>query len=65
VRLAHLKDESILHYYENIRTQVEMERGLPHKSVSGNSVRKYAAELREELTRRRLHHTPIDWHSDE
>ncbi len=48
-------------------------RGIPHKFVSGRSVRQvsgrsarqYAAALREELTRRRLHHAPIEWHSDE
>jgi len=65
VGLAHLKDESILRFYENIRTQVEKERGLPHKFVSGDSVRQYATALREELTRRRLHHDPIEWRADE
>lgn len=62
--LADLRDESILRFYENIRSEVEKERELPHKFASGNPVRKYAAALREELTRRRLHHNPIDWHSD-
>jgi hypothetical protein len=63
--LAQLKDESILRFYENIRTQIEKERGLPHKFVSGQSVRQYATALHEELTRRRLHHHPIEWHADE
>ncbi len=65
MRFARLKDETILRFYENIRTQVEKERGLPHKFVSGRSVRQYATALREELTRRRLQHHPIEWHSDE
>ncbi len=65
MRFARLKDETILRFYENIRTQVERERTLPHKFVSGHSVRQYATALREELTRRRLHCSPIEWTSDE
>ena len=62
--VAHLKDETILRFYESIRTQVEAERTLPHKFMTGDSVKQYAATLRDELTRRRLQHNPIDWHSD-
>jgi hypothetical protein len=64
MKVAHLKDETLLRFYENIRTQVEAERQLPHKFMAGDSVKHYAATLREELTRRRLQHNPIDWHSD-
>lgn len=59
-----LNDETILRFYENVRTQVKAERQLPHKFMTGDSVKQYAANLREELTRRRLQHNPIDWHSD-
>jgi hypothetical protein len=30
----------------------------------GTSVRQYAEALRVEMTRRRLRHTPIEWHRD-
>ena len=62
--VEHLKDESVLRFYENVRAQVEAERRLSHKFMTGDSVKQYAAALREELTRRRLQHNPIDWHSD-
>lgn len=62
--IEHLKDETILRFYENIRTGVEAERRLRHKFMSGNSIRQYAASLREELIRRRLQHDPIEWRSD-
>jgi hypothetical protein len=64
VGIAHLKDETILSFYENIRIQVEAERRLPHKFMTGDSVKQYAATLRAELTRRREQHNPIEWHSD-
>lgn len=57
-----LKDESVLRLYDNIRSQVDAERGLTHKFMTGKSVKQHAAELREELVRRRLQHTPIEWH---
>ena len=62
--IEHLKDETVLRFYENVRTQVEAERRLPHKFMTGDSVKQYAATLREELTRRRLQHNPIEWHPD-
>jgi hypothetical protein len=62
--IADLKDETVLRFYENVRVQVEAERRLPHKFMTGDSVKQYAASLREELTRRRLQHNPIDWHLD-
>ena len=62
--IEHLKDESVLRFYENVRAQVEAERLLPHKFMTGDSVTQYAATLREELTRRRVQHNPIEWHSN-
>ena len=60
----HLKDESVLRFYENVQTQVEAERQLPHKFLTGDSVKQYAATVREELNRRRVQHNPIEWHSN-
>jgi hypothetical protein len=56
-----MPDERVKIFYENIRQQVEAERGLKHRFMSGRSVRKYADQLRDELVKRRLQHTPIDW----
>jgi hypothetical protein len=64
LELVRLKDETILRFYENIRTQVEAERRLPHKFMAGDSLKQYAAKLREELTRRGCSITPIEWHPD-
>ena len=64
MRVAHLKDETVLRFYESIRTQVEAERQLPHKFMTGDSVKQYAATLREEQTGRRVQHNPIEWHSN-
>lgn len=60
-----LKDESVLLFYDNIRKQVDAERRLTRKFMTGISVKQHAADLREELIRRRLQHTPIQWHQDE
>lgn len=62
--LGQLKDESVLVLYDNIRSQVAAEHGLRHKFLTGNSVKQHAADLREELIRRRLQHTPIEWDRD-
>jgi hypothetical protein len=61
--VAHLKDETVLRFYENIRKQVEAERYLPRKFMTGESVKQYSATLLNELNRRRLQHDPIDWHA--
>lgn len=54
----------VLRLYENIRVQVDAERGLTRKFMTGKSVKEHAADLREELVRRRLQHAPIEWHRD-
>jgi hypothetical protein len=64
VGFSELKDESILHLYDNIRIQVEAERGLRYKFMSSEAVKQRASALREEITRRRLQHTPIEWPRD-
>jgi hypothetical protein len=64
VGFSELKDESILRLYDNIRIQVEAERGLRYKFMSSETVKQRATALREEITRRRLRYTPIEWPRD-
>ena len=59
-----LRDESILRFYDAIRREVEADRSYKRKFMIGTSVRQYAEALRVEMTRRRLQHTPIEWHRD-
>jgi hypothetical protein len=61
VGIANLTDESILKLYDSVRSQVDADRGSEYKFVMASSVKQYATALREELTRRRLQHTPIEW----
>lgn len=60
---SNTKDDSLLVFYESIRRQVEadMHSGGRYRFV-GESARQYAERLREEMNRRRLRFTPIDWH---
>ena len=59
--VENMPDERLIRFYDNIRQQVEADRPHNHKLTSGPTVRQYAEQLRGELTRRRLKHTPIDW----
>jgi hypothetical protein len=56
------KDKSLLSFYENIREQVESDKrsGVRYRLV-GESVKQYADRLREEMDRRRLRFSPIEW----
>ena len=56
------KNESLLVFYENIRRQVEadMQSGGRYR-VAGDGVKQYADQLREEMDRRRLRYSRIDW----
>jgi hypothetical protein len=56
-----MPDERVKIFYENIRQQVEAERDLKYRLMSSRSIRQYADQLRDELIKRRLRHTPIDW----
>ena len=58
-----MSDESLVLYYENIRQQAEADRGYKHHLTASPAIRERADELREEMTRRRLQHSPIDWPS--
>jgi hypothetical protein len=56
------KDERLLAFYENVRGQVEIDkRSGGRYRFAGDGVKQYAEKLREEIERRRLRFTPIDW----
>jgi hypothetical protein len=60
--LANTKDQSLLRFYENVRDQVQADRRSGGKyRFAGDGVRQYADVLRQEIDRRRLRFTPIDW----
>jgi hypothetical protein len=64
VEFLQFKDENLLRLYDNIRIQVEADRGLRYKFMASETVKQRATALREEITRRRLQHTPIEWPRD-
>jgi hypothetical protein len=61
VAIEKLRDESILRFYDGIRREVEADGRSKHKFAAGRSVKEYADALREEMTKRRLPHPPIQW----
>jgi hypothetical protein len=62
MHFSQTKDERLLAFYENIRHQVylDVQLGSRHRLI-GEGVKQYADKLREEMDRRRLRFTPIDW----
>lgn len=56
------KDERLLSYYDDVRRQVELDNlsGGRYR-LAGDGVKQYAERLREEMDRRRLQFTPIEW----
>jgi hypothetical protein len=61
--LEKLSDESVRRYYESIRQQADADRAHKHHLTSSPSVRARAEQLREEMIRRKLQHSPIRWPS--
>jgi hypothetical protein len=61
--IEHMPDERLARYYENIRQQVEAERACKYKFMTNPTVHQYARQLRSEIIKRRLKHSPIDWPS--
>jgi len=56
------KDERLLAFYDNVRRQVELDmRSGGRYRLAGDGVKQYAERLREEMDRRRLQFTPIEW----
>jgi hypothetical protein len=69
MNFGNMAHDSLRHYSESIRLEVEADRkaaslGSRHFFAAGDSVKKYAADLRDEMTRRRLKFTPIEWWQD-
>ena len=62
VNFENAKDESLLHYYESVRRQVETDKQSGGRyRFAGATARQYADRLRDEMERRRLSFRPIDW----
>lgn len=59
--LQSLSDASVSALYENIREQVAVDRPSKYRFTAGESARRRAEELRNELIRRRLQPSPIEW----
>jgi hypothetical protein len=59
--IVDLDDESLLHFYNHIRSQVELDRDQPYKLMTNDAVKQRASALHEEITRRHLQCAPIDW----
>ena len=60
--LSKSSDESLLVFYENVRRQVDADiKSGGRYRFTGDSVKQYADRLGEEMDRRRLRFTPIDW----
>jgi hypothetical protein len=57
-----IKDENLIIFYESVRQQVvaDIQAGGRYRLI-GESVKRYADRLGEEMNRRRLRFTPIDW----
>jgi hypothetical protein len=56
------KDERLLSYYEDVRRQVDLDTQAGGRyRLAGDGVKQYADKLREEMDRRRLRFTPIEW----
>ena len=60
--LQRLTDDSIRRLYNSIREQVAQDAwsGSPHRFM-GEPAKQQAERLREEMDRRRLKFTPIEW----
>jgi hypothetical protein len=63
--LEKVSDESVVHYYESIRQQAEADRAYKHHLTAGPTVRQRAEQLRHEMIKRKLQHSPINWPSAE
>jgi hypothetical protein len=62
MNLSQSKDERLLAFYENVREQVELDKRAGGRyRLAGDGVKQYADRLREEIERRRLRFTPINW----
>ena len=58
-----MPDKRLTQFYENIRQQVDADRAHKHQFMANQTVRQYADQLRSEMIKRRLKHSPINWPS--
>lgn len=62
MNFSQMKDERILTFYENVRRQVKIDKSSGGRyRVTGEGVKEYAEQLRNEMDRRRLRYSRIDW----
>jgi hypothetical protein len=62
MNFSNSKDERLLAFYDNVLRQVELDiRSGGRYRFAGDGVKQYADKLSEEMERRRLRFTPIDW----
>jgi len=62
MRFSQTKSESLLAFYDGIRRQVELDKQTRGEfRFAGESAKRYAEQLREEMDRRGLQYTAIDW----
>ena len=61
--LEQLNDESVERYYESIRKQADADHAYKYPLTASPSVRERAEALRQEMVRRKLQHSPINWPS--
>lgn len=62
MKFADSTDESLLACYESVRRQVTAGNRLGGRyKLVGAHVKRYAAELKAELDRRKLRFRPIEW----
>jgi hypothetical protein len=63
MNFANSKDETLLRFYESVRDQVQVDSQFGGKyRFAGDGVKQYADALRDEMERRRLRFSPINWH---
>jgi hypothetical protein len=58
-----MPDERLARFYESVRQPVEADRACKYKFMTNPNVHQYADQLRSEIIKRRLKHTPIEWPS--
>jgi hypothetical protein len=62
MKFANVTDKSLLTYHESVRMQLLADERLGGSfRLVGETVRQYTAELQEEMTRRQMGFTPIEW----
>jgi hypothetical protein len=59
-----LSDESLAHYYENIRQRAQADRAHKRHFTASATVRQSAEQLRHEMIKRKIQHSPINWPSE-